>query len=402
MNWRQICDIWNFLSYGYNLICFFSETNQRCINPIGIFFNYLVLFRGGVNFIFKSSATKMEYEMIFVVFGSSAMVFLSGYLFLPRIYKASSVEQFEITNAFILLTRVIFVVSLLCVLIEWRASGYLLPGLDFSSTSQDKKSLIQGIPFIHYGSILMPFCGIYSFFELIYSKKNKPYNYMVLFVSIVFYAFLFTVSRGTFITMILSFVFIYNFKKTISFKKLFLLTLFFLGIFIGITLVRIPKGSMVYSILGNNNILYEYISPIYSYIAFNFENLFKLILLNEHYNFFHYSLLPIWDILGFRESLNIQIYDTEFFNARTYLYSFYHDLGIFGALFFPFLIGCVLSVLYKKMVSDSRYVLLLAVLQKAIFVTFFGNYFFSELVVIWPYFITALLVLSLKYTIKIK
>lgn len=51
----------------------------------------------------------------------------------------------------------------------------------------------------------------------------------------------------------------------------------------------------------------------------------------------------------------------------------------------------------RKAKKDSRYVLLLAVLQKSLYMSFFGNYFTGEFIIMWPYIITAILVIILKF-----
>jgi oligosaccharide repeat unit polymerase len=387
------------LTMGLFFYIYFFKKTHDSLNPIGIFLLVWCFTAAVSNLYLNPLQEKWNYVMIFVVISSALAVFSAGLIVIHQKTNIPPKKDIIITNTFKIMTRIIFLISLLCVFIEWKQSGYILPGLDFSSNGSDKKALIKGIPFIHYGSILMPFCGIFAFFELKHSKESKLYNLMVIFISVVFYSFMFSISRGTLIGLFLSFLFIQHHKKPISIKRLFILFSIIISVFVGMSFLRIPKGSLVFQMV-NGNDLFIYFSPVYSYIAFNFENLLKLINSDHSYTFFQYSLLPLWDLMGFREELNITMYDTEFFNARTYLYAFYHDMGIIGTIIFPFLIGFVVSVFYKKMQFDPNYVLLLAVLQKAIVMAFFGNYFFAELVIIWPYVITFILLLSLKYKIK--
>lgn len=389
------------------IVCywFFYRKTRDSLNPIGLFLVVWFITASISTLYLSPLQQEWNIEMFFVVISSAAAIAFAGYMIIPNQHSINSINirvenNIEITNTFTILTRAIFLISLICVLIEWRYSGYILPGLDFSSNGLDKKTMVQGIPVIHYGSILMPYCGVYAYFELQYTREHRLYCMAVIGISLIFYSYMFSVSRGTILALLLSFVFLKHKKKPISVKKLIYITAIFLIVFITITLIRIPKGSLVFGAMGRTGELFEYISPIYSYIAFNFENLLKLIKADTSYTFFHYSLLPIWDILGLRGMLNIRIYDTEFFNARTYLYSFYHDLGIIGTIIYPLIIGVILASLYNKMNRDCRYILMLAVLQKAIIMSFFGNYFFGEFIMIWPYIVTGMVVLSLKYTVK--
>lgn len=375
---------------------YFYNKTKDSLNPIGIFL-IIWCITASISALYLSPLQqKWNFEMIFIVIGSSIAVFFSGYIFIPKIKIQRVIEDISITRSFIILTRVIFIISLICVLIEWKSNSYFLPGIATVTNGIDIKSLAKAIPGVHYGALLMPYCGIFAFYEFKYSKKNKVYCIAVILFSVVFYSFMVTVSRGNLLGIFLSFIFIQHKFKPISLTKLVFSISIILILFVGIAFIRLPENSKVFTSLGDSRSIYGYISPIYSYIAYNFENLFKLVSSNNTYTFFHYSLKPVWEVMGLGENLNLTFYDTSFFNARTYLYPFYHDLGFLGALIFPFLIGAFLSIIYKKSYNKPQYILMLAVLQKGIANTFFGNYFFGEFGIMWPYIVTGIVIISLK------
>lgn len=383
---------------------YFYDRTKDILNPLGVFL-FLWCVTAFLSTLYLSPLQQVwNVEMKFIVVGSSFAVFLAGYLFVPRFKKKVIVKDVKITSGFIVLTRTLFLISLICVLIEWRFNGYILPGLDFiNNPGIDSKSLVKSISGIHYGSILMPYLGVFAYFEMVYSSdRKKIYCVLALFVSIVFYSFMLIISRGTLLSMILGIIFIRHTYEPISIRVLSIVSGLVLAMFVVIAVIRIPEGSMVFTSLESSGRLGEYISPVYTYIAYSFENLFKLVRSPNEYSLLHYSLISIWRPIGLLDSSNFRLYDTIFFNSRTYLYAFYHDLGLVGALVFPFLIGTTISKFYKNIQSKPGYILMVAVLQKAIITTFFGNYFTGEFIIMWPYIITGLVILSLKYNVKIR
>lgn len=388
-----------FVILGIVYYYFFYKRTKDLLNPIGIMLIVWCLASGLSTLYLAPLQTKWNFEMYFIVIGSSFAIFLAGYMIIPKSKNTINLEKLKISNTFILTTRIIFLISFICFLLEWRYNSYILPGLSISSNNIDLKSQIVAIPVLHYGVIILPYCAMFAFYELKVEKRIKIIPIVIIFVSLVFYAFLFQMSRGTILLIILGIVYIQHIFRPFKLKTILFLSFLCLIFFIFMATLRLAQGSLVFTTLGEGTVM-KLISPVYTYVAYSFENLNKLVHSVNEFSFFNSSLKPIWDITGFKEYLTFEEYDTLFFNSRTYLYGYYDDIGFIGTIIFPFLIGIFVSYFYKKSQTKPVYSLMIAVLLKAMIVMFFGNYFFSSFIMIWPFIITGIVIMSDKYKLK--
>jgi len=381
---------------------YFYKKTKDILNPVGMILVIWCVTAAISALYLLPLQEPWGFRMVVVVIGKTFAVFWAGRRVLPEFKDNYVLEEIYIPNIFFIITRAIFFISLVCVLIEWRFNDFMLPGLATISGVEgvgDIKSLMEGLPVIHYGSILMPFCGIFAFFELKYTKGRKLFSILVLLTALVFYSYLIQISRGSLLTIFLGCLYIQHKKKPISFKLLAPLISIVLTAFVGIARFRVVEGSMVFQSIEGESPFAVLVSPIVTYIGYNFENLRKLVEYDSHsYTFFHLTFMPIYHILGMRGGLNLTLFDTKFFVARTYIYPFYHDLGLLGVIIFPFLISAFVSLIYRKSRRNKpEYIILLAALQRAIVYVFFGNYFFGEFILIWPYLVAVVVMKSLKY-----
>ncbi|PIE24846.1 MAG: hypothetical protein CSA60_02515 [Neptuniibacter caesariensis] len=107
---------------------------------------------------------------------------------------------------------------------------------------------------------------------------------------------------------------------------------------------------------------------------------------------------PLWTLFGIRDSFtDTVLYDQlGVFNARTYLYSYYHDFKYLGVVVISFFLGNFLSNVYLNIKKHPYLIPLLGALKKAIYVPFFGDYFFGELVLMFPYILIMLIILFME------
>lgn len=172
------------------------------------------------------------------------------------------------------------------------------------------------------------------------------------------------------------------------------------------SIVRLNEQSLVLNKFDNNNNsnINMIASSIYTYTAYNFENLRKLVDDNFEKTGILYSgkflLYPFFKNEYQKNLFNFTEKNTIFFNARTYLYGFYHDLGFLGIILYPFFLGIIITLLTNISYFDRYFILIIAFLQKAIYFSFFGNYFFGELVIFFPYFILLIILNFNKFRIK--
>ncbi len=330
---------------------------------------------------------KWSYQMHLIVLLSGISFWFGTFTVLGK-YKLNRSNILRKTqNISALYNRLVVVLFIICIsaaILEWINGGAKFSFLELGNIEgTDVKSEIDGsIPGVHYATIFLPFVSIFSFYSLMNTNKYRITN-IIIIISSIFCSFVFNLSRGDLLIFILSFVFIYSRYKIFSIKKVIFISLLIVGMFLGIMVLRVNKETLVFMMTDN-----PYFSVFYSYVAPCYANLNDLV--NSELDYMPYgnaTFAPIWTILGIKEDLPVTTIDQlGVFNARTYLYGFYHDYKYFGIIIFPYIIGYLVSKIYVGTRLKSAYwIILLAALQKAVMNGFFGNYFFGEMVILFPY-----------------
>ena len=337
-------------------------------------------------------------EMYMIVMLFPFLVFQSGSRKTGRITN-EKLQYIEFSSCYILLTRALFIICLACALLEWNKNGF---SITLSNGAADAKSELQTIPVIHYGTIYFPYCAICSLFELIYKKKKKFLTVVYLLGTIainILYALFVGASRGTLLIIFCAFVYLFLRKYSISLKWIIILVAGMVLAFVAISQKRIYSGSLVYQVVKGHPI----VSSIYGYTALNFENLNRLTQRGPKYTIILMTYGGFMQLLGLDGLYELPEYImTYFFNANTICYDFYEDLGLLGVIINTLVIFGFVRIIYKKSVKDRRYLLMMSVMQKAIWMVFFGNYFTIYRVMLFPYFVTALVVYSMNIQISLR
>jgi oligosaccharide repeat unit polymerase len=327
---------------------------------------------------------------MYIVTILSGFFFWLGSIFYLKKSNGVIFKKIRITNKFTYLIRGIFIISFSCFIVEWINGGMHL-GMMSNLDGGDLKSEIDGaIPGLHYGTIYLPYVAVLTYYRLLNTDKKSIIDLSIIFI-IIFTSLFLKISRGDLIIYILSMVFLYSRYYKIKLKHILICMSLFFVMFVGIMMLRVSESSIVLTTSKN-----PYFSIFYTYIATCYANLNDYIIANNPYHLWGNSTLsPLWSFFAIKDKFDvISIEQLEVFNAKTYLFGFYHDYKIFGVLFFPFIIGFILSNIYYNSVYRKYYwLLILAVLQKAIFIPFFGNYFTGELVILFPYLFTLLIIL---------
>lgn len=373
---------------------FFYRNTKDLLHPSFVFLS-IWLVTSSISCVDQNNfLSPWSIKMHFVVLLSSITFFAGSLIHLTSIEKRVFGIKERLTNKkFTSNTRILFVICLFCFLIEWVKGGMFI----FSTAEiglPDMKSEIDGdIPGIHYGTIFLPFTAVLSFFNLQGQSNNKKIEVSIIIINIII-SFFFKISRGDLIIYILSFLFIYSRFNKIKFRLIFVSVTLMIIMFAGVMMLRVNEESIVVNTTNN-----PVFSIFYTYIATCYANLNDLINHDYAYHLIGSSTLaPLWSFFGIKNNFEVvSLTQLEMFNARTYLYSFYHDFKLFGVILVPFLMGLFTSYLYKMTLTKPHWIILLATLQKAIFTPFFGNYFFGELVILFPYLITAVLIM-ISYT----
>jgi oligosaccharide repeat unit polymerase len=364
------------------------------LNPQGIFLLlwYLPSALASIESLYNPNLqTIWNIEMMLVVYLSGVAFYIPSILLAE---KASNCLKNKIyySRTYVFIYNFLMVASIVVFIVRFGATGFEMA--IFSDTFDAKESAAAAIPFLNYFELMIPYLGIMAFFEfnmnnsLGYIRKNILIGYFI-FSSIV-YSLLFNVSRGGLLITILAVIYFYNRRNDFYWKKIILYLIILLTILVAFAFMRMGTGSAVFLLFGDD-IISMLFSSLYSYIAFNYENLYQLIQANNTMSGGWYSWKFLLKTFFYNEYelnfFNFKDYDTLFFNARTYLYPFYHDLHFVGILLYPFLLGVLLSLIVKISNRKALYLVLVMALQKSIFVISFGNYFFGELVLLFPFLI---------------
>lgn len=312
-------------------ICFYYSRFQDIFNPNLIFL--------AVWFV-TCAISCVEYtdflkpwcmEMYFVTVISGIAFFLGSIVGVPinRIKKRIIRSKVEISYTYRFILYGLFILCMTCCLIEWvNGGGQIALSLDTSNGGDVKTGLDGDIAGVHYGTILLPYLAIFSYFRIVNSCKTSIVDVAII-ISIIFTSFFFRMSRGDMLIYILSFFFIYTRYNKIGFSKILIVVLLLTSVIIGFMLLRVSETSIVMTATDN-----PYFSIIYTYIATCYANLNDLILLKLPYHFIgDATFSSLWTLTGMYSYRDITLVEQMgIFNAVTYLYSFYHDYKIFGII----------------------------------------------------------------------
>lgn len=373
-----------------------SKTKDK-LNPFGVVCITWCTLAGIASLHLSWLESSWPFAMYVVVLLFPCLVFLCGNFSKNTKISSDKLYFISFSNGFIVLTRALFIICFICAILEWRNNGFALA---LGTEATDAKATFSTIRIIHYGSIYLPYCAINSLFELFYRKKKKMKTLFYLVFTIIFnifYILFVCASRGSLLIIICAFVYLFLRKYGIPFYSIFLMVGVILIGFIAVSKVRIFSGSLVYDVIHNHPV----ISSVYGYTMLNFENLNKLITRGSSYSIIRYTYGGFLQLLGLNRLFSEPEYiTTYFFNANTICYDFYEDLGMTGIVINTLLLFGIIKRWYGKSLMDRRYLLLIAVMQKAIWTTFFGNYFTIYRVMLFPFLVTGIVIYSMRVEIN--
>ncbi|MGO2331404.1 MAG: O-antigen polymerase [Pseudoalteromonas nigrifaciens] len=334
------------------------------------------------------SVWSLDMHLVVIVGGVS--IFIPTIVFPIRVgYR---VERFLIPNHFKVCVNTMAILSVIVFFIRFKNSIFH-PAILNAGDGDLKELVPPGIAGLHYIDLFTPIIGLCLFFEILYSSKVSKsrlvfallFNLFVL-ISIVMYK----ISRDELTQYLVGFLFIWIVARPAHRLRIALLGLSVLWLIFIITSARLDENSAVFNHFSGG--LGVFFSIFYTYTAYNFENVNKLVSADVQPTY-------IWGSLKFilrffysdeydKNAFNIVMKDSAFFNAKTYLYMFYHDMRLYGVFLYSFLLGTCTQFVYYLAVNNSRFILLLATFLKPLLFMFFGNFFFVELTYFFVYPLT--------------
>lgn len=329
----------------------------------------------------------------------AGLFFMLPFLISRKLNSEIFIQQKIIyTKPYLLLFNFILLSTIIAFFVRFH--GHIFsPPLLYGATSDLKNSVPDALPGLNYADLFTPYAALLCFVELKFFYGISRLRRVTLLLYIMFAicsALIYKVSRGEFLVFVLGYVYLLLVSKqsSLNVKKIALLILF-VGVFLYVGALRISDESRASTQFGSG-ILNIILSQIYTYVAMNFQNLNALIDSNVEPTYIWGSLkffLKFFFISGYESNtFGLTDHSVGFFNAKTYIYYFYNDLGLVGVILYSFIIGITIQAIYNNASKNIKYFLLNASLMKAIIFMFFGNYFFGELVLLFPYLLIYILI----------
>lgn len=372
---------------------------------LGVLLWFLTAGLSNINVLFDSNLQKN------ITLKTNIVIFLSGIFFIIPVFFSKKLNK----NVFIthrikfdlnyrVLFNILMILSIISFIIRFNSVLFYPPFLYVDDSVFDLKSVIPpALPGINLFDVLTPFLAVLCLFELLcsYSVSKKRKITLIFFILYsVCVSIFYKVSRGELIILLLAFVYLYSTSRKINFtlkRGVMVSSLVFLFVYLGVS--RIPSESRVSTQFGDG-FLNMVFSQIYTYIAMNFQNLNTLINSNFEYTYFwgagKFIIYPFFKSEYDSNFIGLTDHSTEFFNAKTYIYYFYNDLGLLGALLYSLIIGCLVQFFYNLSITNIKFFSFVACLLKAIFFMFFGNYFFGDNIIFIPYILILILILMMR------
>lgn len=398
--------LFGFISY---FICYVKT--KDILQPLGV--GVLLWFlAAGVSNITSLYDNSLQLP---ISFETNLAIFLAGLFFTLPIFISNKINKdyFVIQKLYFgfnykFIFNIFITASILAFIMRFK-SELLSPPLFFGNGFDLKESVPDALPILNFADIATSFLAIMSVWELKYSEYIKRSRRLLLVGFIMFsiiVSLVYKVSRGEFLVFILGVIYLLVIPRRIiiRFKYLFLICVF-ASLFLYVGALRISEGSRVSTQFGSGG-LNMLLSQIYTYIAMNFQNLNLLINSNYEPTYIwgglKFLLKPFFGAAYNSNSIGLTDYNTLFFNAKTFIYYFYNDLGFAGVIFYPLVIGLILQIIYNGSIKNTKYFVIIACLMKPILFMFFGNYFFGEFVIMIPYVMIVILTLNVKTYISIQ
>lgn len=384
----------------FTFIYYYKKTRD-ILNPFGIVIAIWCMVAGIANLNLSHLETQWNVVTYLVVILFPLMIMFVAEVGKINVFDRTRYDRIELSNCYILCSRFVFLICVVCAFVEFKAQGYSIGLFTDLDGVSDAKTTIQSVPIWHYGTIYLPYCSISAFYELCFSKIKSKTSILFLlieFILPILHSLFIIVSRGTLLIIILGVVYIWSRKFKIKVSKLAAIIAFILAAFVLIMQLRVNySGSLVYSVIEGHTI----ISVIYSYTALNFNNLTLLTQNGSSWTIINRTFGGITQLLGMYGWFKLpDTYMTVFFNALPICYYFYDDLGLIGVVLYTTIIFSVVKKLYNKCNVNQNYMILMASLQKAIWMSIFGNYFCQYRVTLFPYIVLAIMIKLMNVRFK--
>lgn len=392
-----------YLLCAGGIYCFFYYNTRDAINPFGISLGLFLMAAGLSCLNLNPIQSELSFATHFIIALTAAEIFLVGVIFtssLKNVRGRKSIEP-EVTKNYeflvYLLVGVVFLVSL-TVWFDADVQQIYAANEEFDDMKTVMDDAVEFSRITSYIIQIFPYTALFVLYDILFNSritKVKALFGLCYIIWVIFFIWRVMVSRGTLLIIFLGGLCLVNKKYKLKLKGTFLALLGLAIGMAGLMVLRMKLNSVAFSGSTSN----IYFNTIYNYVAITFQVLDKLIRHGSPYSGFSATWITLSKVFGaYNPDAQLLYTLGEYnYNARTFLYPFYHDLGVFGIIVYPTLIFSVIGFLYRRaMTTKPHYILYLAILQKPIMVLFFGNYFFGSFTNDIPYFITVFL-LFLSY-----
>lgn len=368
------CAIYITIALASYLV-FYRLTNDL-LNPIGIMSSLFIGFFGIANLRLNPLEEPLSVATHFVVVLVWLELCVVGLALIKRCPYDSHCYKSIVSKKFVQAYRVVAIIVFLDIAYILIVSYFGSSGLLETSSEFDKKGAMQLLAsnkIVHYISQLLPYISLCAVYKLVFDedKKYRLFDFTLIAFTIIYCLFV-IFSRGTLLVLVLGSLYILTRKFKIKASVFLLIAGFGVAGLAAYLTFRVDTSSVVFMGASGNAAL----DGLYNYTAACYSNLDQLVAGESPLTAVMYEFAPIAKLFGVYDESQIIVYQLGALNANTFVYGFYHDLGLVGIVVYPLIIGFCVCKLYTSSSSNHpEWILILAVFQKAIFSVFFGDYF---------------------------
>ena len=312
-------------------------------------------------YLLKLSGIQNDYSYIYILYiVSLVLIFNICSIFMTK-NKDGLKNNYAINKRrFMFITYALFFLVFFSFMIMWVVLGAppLISKVDRSSY------FLSGFGTLYLLIDVVDYLLLYDIFSNKYLKKK---SYFLLFINIIM--ILLMANKTQLFFLICQFLVIYNiFKKKINFKKILVIPLLVIIIFV-VFYQHIYKGMYA----TNKDIYnaskmkvpeqYSYLTEPYLYVVFNYENFFNYVnkcsnneVINGKGYYFIKSFSDNYkneqsDILDYQWKNNLKKY---WLTTGTIFKIPLMDFGVIGTYIFAFVLGLFCNMSYKKFLYDNK------------------------------------------------
>lgn len=323
-----------YMLCGIGVYLYFYKNTKDTLNPFGISLGLFLLSFGFSCLQLNPVQFELSLNTHFIIILTAIEIFCVGIIFtVPLKTHLRRSDQYPIitSNYTFFMYILVGIVFLTCFFVWMYVEMYQIYGNNIGGS--DRKTMMSNAintsRVVSYIIQILPYTVLYILYDLLFNlkrSKKKVVFGLLYIIWVIIFIWNILVSRGTLLIVFLGSLFLISRKYKLKLKE----TLFiFMGLAIIMALLMTLRMSST-SVVFSGNTSNAYFNTIYNYVAITFQVFDKLVRHGSPYSLLSATWITFSKILGTYNPDTQLLYTVGIYNAKTFLYSFYHDLGLIG------------------------------------------------------------------------